>query len=63
MCCNDKKVDGQTQMQGMAGQPVGFEVDPADFMNPGMGFGAGDVLGSIYAKMGLPEEGEEEMYA
>lgn len=42
------------------GQPVGFEVHPDDFMSPGAGFGEGDVLGSIYAKMGLPKEEEEE---
>ena len=59
MCCNDKMPMGMTQMQGAQGQPVGFDVDPTDFMNPGAGFGEGDVLGAIYARMNLPE-GEEQ---
>ena len=62
MCCDDdKKMDRDTQMQGAPGRPVGFEVEPADFMNPGAGFGEEDVMGAIFQQMGLPEE--EEAYA
>lgn len=61
MCCNDRlKVEGQTQMYGGGGTPVGFEVDPSDFLNPGMGFNQDDVMGSIYQKMGLPPDEEQE---
>lgn len=54
MCCNDDE-NGQTRMRGPTGTPVGFE----SFMAPGGPFGGEDVLGAIYARMGLPEEGSE----
>lgn len=61
MCCNDKKEDlyGTTQMMGSAGNPVGMEVQPPDFMNPGSGLGQDDVLGAIYARLGIPPDEEE----
>lgn len=58
MCCNDKMPTGMTQMNGPSGQPVGFEVDPTDFMNPGSGFGPNDVMGAIYARMQMPPDEE-----
>lgn len=64
MCCDDKmKPEGQTQMQGGMGQPVGFEVSPSDFLNPGSGFGERDVMGAIFARMQMQEEPEEGGYA
>ena len=60
MCCNDKMPTGQTQMQGGVGQPVGFEVDPSDFLNPGSGFGQDDVMGAIFARMKMQPDQEEE---
>ena len=60
MCCNDKMPSGQTQIQGGVGQPVGFEVDPADFLNPGAGFGEQDVMGAIFARMKMMDEEQGE---
>lgn len=58
MCCDKGKNEMQTPIQGAMGSPVGFEVN--DFMNPGGAFGSDDVLGAIYAKLGLEEEPEME---
>jgi hypothetical protein len=61
MCCDDKKMGAKdTAMGGAPGQPVGMEVLPEDFMNPGAGFSSEDVLGSIYSRLGIGEEEEEE---